>query len=34
LQIRGFGNTVPVASNDTEQGRSLNRRVEIEVVSK
>jgi len=34
IQIRGFGNTVPVASNDTEQGRSLNRRVEIEVVSK
>ena len=34
LQIRGFGNTVPVSSNDTEQGRSNNRRVEVEVVSK
>ncbi len=34
LQIRGFGNTVPVASNDTEDGRATNRRVEIEVVSK
>lgn len=34
LQIRGFGNTVPIASNDTEDGRTANRRVEIEVVSK
>ncbi len=34
IQIRGFGNTVPISSNDTEQGRSSNRRVEVEVVSK
>lgn len=34
IQIRGFGNTVPLSSNDTEQGRAANRRVEIEVVSK
>jgi len=34
IQIRGFGNTVPISSNDTEQGREANRRVEIEVVSK
>ncbi|HCT31033.1 MAG TPA: hypothetical protein DIW31_09940, partial [Bacteroidales bacterium] len=34
LQIRGFGNTIPLSSNDTEQGREANRRVEIEVVSK
>lgn len=34
IQIRGFGNTVPISSNDTERGRETNRRVEIEVVSK
>jgi len=34
IQIRGFGNTIPVASNDTEDGRTANRRVEVEVVSK
>ena len=34
LQVRGFGNTVPVAPNDTEENRSLNRRVEVEVVER
>ena len=29
----GFGDTKPVASNDTEEGKKLNRRTEINVVS-
>lgn len=34
LQIRGFGNTSPIVPNDTEENRTLNRRVELEVISK
>lgn len=32
LQSRGFGATMPVASNATEEGRSRNRRVEFRIV--
>ena len=31
LSVRGFGDTLPVASNETEEGRSLNRRTAIKI---
>ncbi len=34
LDVRSFVNTVPIQSNDTEDGRTRNRRVEVEVISK
>ena len=30
----GYGDTRPVASNDTEEGRAQNRRIEISIVLK
>jgi outer membrane protein OmpA-like peptidoglycan-associated protein len=33
LQFKGFGDTKPVASNNTEDGRAKNRRTEFEVLS-
>ena len=32
IRSQGFGATMPVASNDTAQGRAQNRRVEIKIV--
>jgi len=32
ITAKGFGETVPVATNDTDEGRQLNRRVEFTIV--
>ncbi|MDR0511933.1 MAG: flagellar motor protein MotB [Treponema sp.] len=32
FQISGFADTMPLASNETEQGRALNRRVDIIII--
>lgn len=34
LTYKGYGKNRPVASNDTEEGRALNRRTEVEIISK
>jgi outer membrane protein OmpA-like peptidoglycan-associated protein len=34
IEVVGFGKTMPVASNDTEAGRQINRRVEIRIAPK
>lgn len=34
LTYKGYGKNRPVASNDTEEGRALNRRTEVEIIGK
>jgi len=32
MQVAGFGHTMPLSSNDTEQGRANNRRVDVIII--
>jgi outer membrane protein OmpA-like peptidoglycan-associated protein len=34
LEVKSYDNTVPAASNDTEEGRARNRRIEVVVLSR
>ena len=34
LSFKGFGAAVPIAKNDSEEGRAMNRRTEAVVVAK
>ena len=34
MKMKGYGETVPVDTNDTEEGRQNNRRTELKIISK
>ena len=33
MEIKGYGESIPLVNNDTKQGRAKNRRVEFRVIN-